>query len=443
MRRLWIIGLVFVGWPALLHAADEPRALIERAIRAWGGRELLERKTASLTHLRGKIHAGGDLMVPFTGTMLVSEQDGRTRIELRLEVGGMAIPATIVTDAERSWRLTDGQFENFSADEIKSLDGRAYRSRVVGLLALLDDKGFTLTRIPEEKVRGRPADGVKVSAKGQPDINLYFDRETGFLVKHSYRGQDVGDTAESLRETVVADYREVVFGAAEEKQLREAKVDTTGPGLIEFLRRQMPGQEKLEKARKLVRQLGDDTFAVREKATAELIALGAVALPLLRDAAKSPDPEIARRAGQCLSEIGEDSSKQRIVLAVRLLAVRRPAGAVEALLDAVAGADMDLGREIKAALCALAGPADKPDQALTKALTDSDPTRKAVAAAVLGKDGGAYLKEARRRLYGGVPPQASLSFHYIDGRLSQEIEVVDREFFNRVEDREFAKPARP
>lgn len=46
----------------------------------------------------------------------------------------------------------------------------------------------------------------------------------------------------------------------------------------------------------LARKLGDPSFAVREKATAELWASGKAAIPALRKAALDPSPEIARRA---------------------------------------------------------------------------------------------------------------------------------------------------
>src|SRR5262249_42475797 len=161
-----------------------------------------------------------------------------------------------------------------------------------------------------------PALGVKVSSGGQPDISLYFDRETGFLVKYAYRGKDPEDPREALREMVLADYGEPRLGTTEESELREAKIETSGPALVEFLRRQAPQPGRLEKVRGLIRQLGDEAFSVREKASAELIALGPVALPFLQTAAKSSDREVARRAAQCLQQIGGRTGSKRTILVV-------------------------------------------------------------------------------------------------------------------------------
>jgi hypothetical protein len=56
-------------------------------------------------------------------------------------------------------------------------------------------------------------------------------------------------------------------------------------------------------AERLVRQLGSSRFSDRESATVALDALGAAALPALREGAKSTDPEIRRRAGDMLAKL--------------------------------------------------------------------------------------------------------------------------------------------
>ncbi len=56
----------------------------------------------------------------------------------------------------------------------------------------------------------------------------------------------------------------------------------------------------------LVRALGSDDAAVREKATSALIMKGAEAEPALRDALASTDPEVGARADQALQRIALD-----------------------------------------------------------------------------------------------------------------------------------------
>jgi len=59
-------------------------------------------------------------------------------------------------------------------------------------------------------------------------------------------------------------------------------------------------------ARRLIAQLGDDDFHVRDQASQSLRKIGKDALPLLADAKNSPDPEIRRRAEMIGKQIDED-----------------------------------------------------------------------------------------------------------------------------------------
>jgi tetratricopeptide (TPR) repeat protein len=70
-----------------------------------------------------------------------------------------------------------------------------------------------------------------------------------------------------------------------------------------------------------VRELGDDRFSVREKASAFLQAAGRAAEPALRAALKSRDPEVVRRAGAILDQfkwgIYPDTPKEIVDLVTR------------------------------------------------------------------------------------------------------------------------------
>jgi hypothetical protein len=439
-RTLPAVILLLASAPGSGRAEDDPRAVVERAVQAAGGADLLEQPAGVVTKFKGKLLPGGQINLNLEGEIL-TEGSKRSRLNFTLDLTGDKHRAVVVVNGDRSWRGIDGDVSDFTAEDREMSQTSAYADRVTGLVALLKDRGFTLTTLPPVEVAGRPARGVKASYKGKPDVSLYFDRETGLLVKYAYRGKVSTGGGEVLKETVLSDHRRPVLGAAEEAALKEAHVSVAGPALVEYLRQQAPDPARLEKARTLVRQLGDDSFEVREKATAGLVTLGAVALPLVRDAVKSKDPEVARRASACLQQIGEDGGRSTLTAAVRLAAIRRPAGAAGALLDLLPGADADLTREVKSALCALAQAGGvQPDEALVKALADRDPARRAAAAAALGKDGGAFLNEPRRRLYTRPPVQAMKTLSYYDGKLQMEMEALDVQLYNRFDDKEFAKP---
>ena len=72
----------------------------------------------------------------------------------------------------------------------------------------LKGKAFRLAPLGEVNIDKRPARGVWVSSKGHRDVNLYFDKETGLLVKTETRVKDDNDQ-EVTEETFLGDYKEV------------------------------------------------------------------------------------------------------------------------------------------------------------------------------------------------------------------------------------------
>ena len=62
--------------------------------------------------------------------------------------------------------------------------------------------------------------------------------------------------------------------AADEQTLKAANLGTDGPALLDFFRKRTPTEANVKRITLLIKQLGDDSFAVREKASAELVSIG-------------------------------------------------------------------------------------------------------------------------------------------------------------------------
>src|SRR2546423_13134765 len=84
--------------------------------------------------------------------------------------------------------------------------------------------------------------------------------------------------------------------ADDEQLLKTAQVGTDGPALLAYFRQRTVGAADRQKIDGLIRQLGDPAYAVRERATAELVACGLSAIGPLRQAQADGDVEVARRA---------------------------------------------------------------------------------------------------------------------------------------------------
>jgi hypothetical protein len=135
-----------------------------------------------------------------------------------------------------------------------------------------------------------------------------------------------------------------------------------------------------------IRHLGSESFAEREQASRQLVAVGAPALVYLQHALQHADLEIVRRADACIAEIQRAQDASLPAAAVRVLARRQAADALGTLLGYIAFADDDsVEDEVLSALVALRAGAAKLDPALVAALHDPLPARRAAAAYVLGR----------------------------------------------------------
>jgi hypothetical protein len=173
----------------------------------------------------------------------------------------------------------------------------------------------------------------------------------------------------------------------DEQKLKAANVKTDGTGLLEFLRARTLSEDDRERVELLIAQQGSSSFKVRENATMELIAKGPVVLDLLRQGLNHPDPEVQRRCEKCIQKIQERDPKVELPgAAVRLLAVRQPAGAAAALLAYLPFVENEaVAEEVHAALTKVAVQDGKVEKAVVDALTDKVAVRRAAAGAVLAR----------------------------------------------------------
>jgi HEAT repeat protein len=175
---------------------------------------------------------------------------------------------------------------------------------------------------------------------------------------------------------------------------------TDGPSLLTAFRKRTLGPDETASVVATIDKLADKNFAVRERAMLDLVGMGPKVVPLLREAAKSTDTERAQRAQLGLSQIAREEDKHRLpAAAARLLVLRKPPGAIEALLAFLPFTDDELMRhEIAGGIKNLATGAGKPDAAIVKALEDPLAIRRSVAAEVLASLGEPEYLAAVRAL---------------------------------------------
>src|SRR5262245_56282961 len=148
--------------------------------------------------------------------------------------------------------------------------------------------------------------------------------------------------------------------------------NTDGPALLAAFRKRTLSPEQATRAKALIVQLGDKAYAVRDRASTELVALGPAVIPMLRQATAGGDLERLRRLEKCITRIEARAKDDTLPhVAARLLAVRKPAGGTDALLAYLSCTEDDvMVWEVRKALQRLAVRGGKPDPALVNSLQD-------------------------------------------------------------------------
>lgn len=204
MQR-WLLSVVCGGvltWGASAQADDyaELKPLIEKGIEAAGGREKLTKRPVSLMKFSGVYHATGNA-TPFTGR-IVRQRGEKSRIEVDNVY-------TVVFNGSQGWIAANGAVNDLTTEQADNVKGDLHVERVTSLLPLGDDK-YTVTKLGETQVNGKPAVGLKVESAGQRTVELYLDKQSGLVVKRSAQTRSTEQGGALVtEETVYTDYQTV------------------------------------------------------------------------------------------------------------------------------------------------------------------------------------------------------------------------------------------
>ena len=186
--------------------AADARAIIERAIKARGDKA---GAAPAVTTWKEKITldaVGQKLVFDAEFTVHAPHQ---LRLQVAVAVQGTTIDCAVIVNGEKMWFLVNGQLQEGGGPQLGEVLTEMNRTWAASLTPLLTHDEFQLATAKETVVNGKPAAGVVVRNGKRPVVTLYFDKETGLLVKRAATVKDAGaDDKEVLEELVVSDYKE-------------------------------------------------------------------------------------------------------------------------------------------------------------------------------------------------------------------------------------------
>jgi hypothetical protein len=178
----------------------EARAIVDRAIKAHGGAAAL----AKVIHFK-RTDTGTQALqgrdVPFT-SYVAGHLPEKIRLQIELN---RKVKTTIVLNADRGWQSDGGPAVALFSQRVKELREEAYRWWLTTLVPLTKP-GFTLSTVPDIKVDGEPAVGIKVVSRGHHDTRMYFLKSNGLLVKIECQATEGGNKVE--KEYLYGNHRE-------------------------------------------------------------------------------------------------------------------------------------------------------------------------------------------------------------------------------------------
>lgn len=181
-----IVVAASLAVPAASPAGERDKALtiIEKAIKAHGGAEALNKAQMRSRTGQGVVSLGGEIRI-------TTEETVRFPDSCRVVLNPQTNRIILVLNGDKGWTQAGGVTQEMPKSALKEKQEELYVWWLMNLTPLLKDE-FQLKPLGTAKVNGRDVSIVLASRKDYPDVRLFFDNESGLLVKMARRGTESG-----------------------------------------------------------------------------------------------------------------------------------------------------------------------------------------------------------------------------------------------------------
>jgi hypothetical protein len=194
-----------LGFATRGPAADDPKEVIAKAIKAHGGEETLAKLQAGQSRNKGKINLPGVGEVEFTQDVSYMLPD-KLKDSLELQIAGQKVSVLTLVSGDKITIEANGQNIDPPEAAKTAIKEAGQMVKVARLYPIVREKGYELSLIGEAKVEGKETVGVRVSKKDAKEFNLFFYKDTGLLAKLEHRTADQNGT-EVGEERIVLEYK--------------------------------------------------------------------------------------------------------------------------------------------------------------------------------------------------------------------------------------------
>jgi hypothetical protein len=203
-----LLCLAFLAAPARAVEPDaEARAVVEKAVKAMGGADKLAKLPATTLKSKGALVFNGQRF-EYADEWEFQSPD-RFRWNLTILTKDNQLPLAFGLTDKTSWtQVGTGKARDRNEDESRMLRVDCRAVLLAHYPPALLEKGTELKSLGELKINDRAAVGLKVSRKGWPDADLFFDKETYLPVKMETRFKEGKDMPEVAHIVTFGEYKE-------------------------------------------------------------------------------------------------------------------------------------------------------------------------------------------------------------------------------------------
>jgi len=165
----------------ILVAGPNAKAVIDRAIESHGGQKNVAKLTTAEMKTKSKNH------FDHIGTQAITSTDawrlpGQYRTKNEMSFMGRMRVQTIVINGDHMWININGKTKPAPREFQDELREQIYAESLCKLFPFLQDE-FDISLGDEVNVDDQPTIGVRVRVKSHRDVELFFSKRTGLLLK--------------------------------------------------------------------------------------------------------------------------------------------------------------------------------------------------------------------------------------------------------------------
>jgi hypothetical protein len=200
----WALAAVLSVAPVRADDRDAALAVVSEAIRAHGGEDALAKLQTFVRKSEGRMTVAGK-EVPFAEEQ-TAQLPVRLHRETEIRAAAQKLRVLLVLNGDKGWQSAGGAVLDVGAERLRELREDGYAQWLNTLVPLMKDPAVRLAPLPDIKMNGETARGVKATSKGRPDVSLYFDGKSCLLIKTERQASEAGETA--VREEAYSGYKE-------------------------------------------------------------------------------------------------------------------------------------------------------------------------------------------------------------------------------------------